>query len=109
DAALDDLPGLERGDVLAVEGDAPLVGTQDLGDEAQQRRLAGAVGTDEPDDFLALQLEAHAVDGGESAEALREIFHTEERVCHAARIPRGRKTPRERGVAALRLDQSGRQ
>ena len=54
DAALDHFPRREAGDVLAVEDDAPGVGAQDLGDQAQQRGLAGAVGADQADDLVAL-------------------------------------------------------
>jgi hypothetical protein len=70
DAALDHVPGTQPGDVLAVEHDAPRVRAQDLGDEPQQRGLAGAVRADQADDLVALELEAHRVHGGQAAEAL---------------------------------------
>jgi hypothetical protein len=47
DAAARALEGLQRGDVLAVEQDAPAVGTQHARQEIHERRLAGAVGTDQ--------------------------------------------------------------
>ena len=79
DAALHDLPGPKARDVLALKNDAPRVGAQDLGDQAQKGGLPGAVGPDQPDDLVAGKLEAHAVDGGEAAEALGEAVDAEKR------------------------------
>ena len=72
------VPGPQARDVLAVEHDAPGVGPQDLGDQAQQRGLAGAVRADQADDLIAAQREAHVVDGREAAEALGQAFDGEE-------------------------------
>src|SRR5258706_3973682 len=77
-AAVDDVPGREPGDVLAVEDDAPGVGAQDLGDQAQQRSFARAVGADQADQLVALELEAHRVHSSQAAEALGDLLDSEE-------------------------------
>ena len=59
---------------------------QNAGQRPQRRRLAGAVGTDQADDFAASDLERQVVDGGEgpagvgAAEVLDGNGH--DRVCY---------------------------
>jgi hypothetical protein len=48
----------------------PDVGRQQRHEHTDQRGLAGAVGTEEPEDFPGFHLEGDAVDGGEVAELL---------------------------------------
>src|SRR6267143_2092864 len=70
DAAAGDLPGLEAVDALAAEAHAAGVEALDAGDAVEQRRLAGAVGTDEAVDAPGLQRQGDVVDGGHATEAL---------------------------------------
>src|SRR5207244_12326941 len=76
-AALHDFPGPQASDVLAAENDAPRIGAQDLGDQAQKGGLPRAVGPDQAHDLVARKLEAHRVDGGEAAETLGERVNAE--------------------------------
>src|SRR5882672_8346833 len=98
-AALHHLPRAQRGDVLAREHDAPVVGPEDLGDQAQEGRLAGAVRADQPDDLVSAQLEPEVAHGGEAAEALGEVLYAEERLGHGwgpqGRVPSSRSSRRE--------------
>ena len=52
-------------DVVAVDGDAAGGRPQNAGDRAQGGGLAGAVGSDQPDDFASRQREGQVVDGRE--------------------------------------------
>jgi hypothetical protein len=61
DAAADDLVGVEPGDVLAVEQDAPGAGAGPAADGHQQRRLAGAVGADQGHDLAGRHLDVDPV------------------------------------------------
>ena len=47
------------------------------GDDVEDRRLAGAVRADEPDDLTGLDREAHAVDREDAAEMDDEVGHGE--------------------------------
>ncbi len=65
------------GQILAVEQDAAAVRQIEAGDHAQQRRLAAAGGPEQREEFAGLDGEAHVVDGGEVAEAARDILDFE--------------------------------
>ena len=66
-------------------------------EDADQRRLAGAVRADEPDDVAALDVERDACERAHAAEALLDVDALEQRPrsAHRARSPR-------RGVAGAR-------
>ncbi len=49
-------------------------------DELQERALAGPVRTDDGDDVAVVDPERHAVDGRETAEALRDLVNLEEQI-----------------------------
>ena len=53
----------------------PRVGSDEAADQVEQRRLAGAVGADHADDLARSDLERHAVERGDPAEANRRIAH----------------------------------
>src|SRR5262249_61767043 len=59
-------------DVVAVEEAPPLGGPEEPGEDPEQRRLAGTVGTDQPDDGAARDLEVDLADGHEATE-----FHSD--------------------------------
>ena len=65
-------------DVLAGQDDAPAVHLQEAGDAVEQRRLAGAVLPDEPDDLTLAEVERHLVDGPDPAEALHDVADLED-------------------------------
>src|SRR5437867_5034400 len=73
--------------VSAVENDPSLVGVVEPADHVEQRRLAGAVWTDDGEDLAAADLDAHLAQRDERAEADADAPHLEER-------PRG--SPRHR-------------
>ena len=60
--------GGERADVVAEQLDAP-VGRDEPADGVHDRGLAGAVGADEPDDLVLVDVEVDAVDDAPLAEA----------------------------------------
>ena len=59
-------------DVDAVEPDRPGIGAREPHDQRHDGRFAGAVRTDQPDDFAGAKIEAHILDGDHAAEALAE-------------------------------------
>ena len=65
--------------------DAPARRLDDVEDHADRRRLSGAVRPEEAVDGPARDRQAHVVDRGEVAEALRDIFELEHLVVH--RLP----------------------
>ena len=69
----------EPGDGVAVEGDGPAPRRDEAGDGVDQRRLPGAVGSDETDDRPARHAERDAVDGAKAAEGHDELANVEER------------------------------
>src|SRR5207244_7933036 len=73
------------GDAVAREDDAAGFGPVVAGDHVEERRLAGAVGADDPENLAGRHLEAHLGYGGEAAEALRHALEGEDRrgVTHA--------------------------
>ena len=58
------------GDVAAFQGDAPAVGPVEAGDHVEQRGLAGAVGADDREDAALGDVDRHAIDRDDAAEAL---------------------------------------
>jgi hypothetical protein len=71
------LSGVEREDVLAVEFDRAGVGSVDAGDGLHQRRLAGAIVTDEADHFARLDREVDAMQHVDGAKALADALQGE--------------------------------
>src|SRR5258706_16242868 len=65
------------------------MGGMTAGLEVEQRGLAGAVGTDETEALARLDGEAHAVQRGETTEALEEPGDLEERLGHLISDPAG--------------------
>src|SRR5712692_5805761 len=97
-----DLPRLQSVDALAPEEDAAGVAPLEAGDAVEERRLAGAVGTDEAVDPAGLEAQRDAVDRGDAAEALLDAVDLERRrhrpqtvrgsrylICRIPRTPRG--------------------
>src|SRR5262249_17428178 len=74
-----DLVRREPVDRLALEADAAGLRHGVAGDRVEERRLAGAVGADEGDDLAGRDAERDAIDGGQSAEADRDLGDLEER------------------------------
>ena len=73
----------QRGDVLAVQEDAPGVGRLEAGQHAQQRRLAAAARPEQREELALLDPERDGVHGPQGAEALRDALELEE-ASHAA-------------------------
>src|SRR5579863_7580577 len=65
------------GDVLAVEGDAPHIGTNEPGDDVEAGRLAGAVWAKQPNRLAALHRYIDAAQHRPLLEALAEIVRRE--------------------------------
>ena len=55
-----------------VQHDRPAVGLDQPDDHVKRRRLSGAVGTEQSDDFAGLHFGRHAVDDGTLAVPLHE-------------------------------------
>src|SRR4029079_3955800 len=58
----------KAGDVVVVEQDSPGGGANDPGEAVEERRLAGAVGTDHGADLARRHGDRHVVEGGEPSE-----------------------------------------
>ena len=67
-----DLVRARPGDVTTVEDDPTARRTRKAGQHVEERRLAGAVGTDDRDDRRGRDVERHVVHGDETAELLRD-------------------------------------
>ena len=61
--------------VVARDDSLSVRGRHVSGQHAHRRCLAGAVWSEEPEDFSALRFEAHVVDGRDRAVALREMLN----------------------------------
>ena len=59
--------------VMAHHLDAPGIGREQAGEQLEQCRLAGAIGTEQGDEFSGPGLEAHAIDGANRPVALDDI------------------------------------
>jgi hypothetical protein len=66
--------------LAAGEGDGAAVGLVDARDDLDQRRLAGAVVTDERDDLSRRHVEMDVGEGAYGAEALADPFEPEHRL-----------------------------
>src|SRR2546426_1529363 len=64
---------------VAFEEDRALVRGDDAGDAVEERRLAGAVGTDQAEDLAAVQVQRHSVQSDDSAEAHCDVAYTQHR------------------------------
>ncbi len=64
---------LLRRDVGAIERDGAATGVQELGQQIEERGLAGTVGANQGVDVAALDLQVHLVDGNESLEFLGQL------------------------------------
>jgi hypothetical protein len=69
DPTCDPTVGGKKRDVLAAVLNRSGVGLVETGDAVEQGRLAGAVGTDEPDDLPLGDVDVHVLEGDEPAEA----------------------------------------
>src|SRR5690606_32173877 len=62
----------QAGDVMPVERHATPVGVEVAGEAVEQRRLARAVGPDQPDELARLDGQRHCIEGADAGEALRD-------------------------------------
>ena len=69
DAVCGDVVGLFADDAVLIEKNFPFGRLIDAGDEIENGGFAGAVGTDEADEFTFADLEIQGRDGSEAAEA----------------------------------------
>ena len=67
---------------LSVKGNLPRRGFVDAGDQIEANRFAGAVRTEQPQDFAARISKADAVHGPQTAEVLGETADFEQRAIH---------------------------
>src|SRR3989442_638900 len=104
DAERGDVGRLEVRPVLAVEDDPSLVRMVEATDRVEQRRLAGAVGTDDRQDLAATDPQAHLVQRHERAEADADARHLEER----ARVGSRHGLTESPGTATSRILTSAR-
>ena len=73
-------PSLPRGrDIAAAESHAAAVGPGRAGDEIEHRALAGAVRSDQREDFARVEREADLIDGDQAAETLDHALGRKER------------------------------
>jgi hypothetical protein len=78
DAARAALGGAQPGHVLAPEAHDAVVGALRAGEHVEQRRLARAVGADDPDGVARRHVERHAVQHDERAELAADVLGAEE-------------------------------
>jgi hypothetical protein len=78
DALTDDRVRCRAEDRLPVELHAPRVRLVEPRDDVERGRLAGAVRPDEARDLAFLDVERHAVEGDDAAEAERDVLDREE-------------------------------
>ena len=62
------------GEIVAIEGDGPVVGRDQTGNQVEACRLAGAVGSEESDRFTAPHGQADAAQDGTLAVLLAEVL-----------------------------------
>src|SRR5262249_48737795 len=67
DSAACDVGGSTSVEPLAVESDLPRRRRKDRGQEVEERRLAGPIGSDDPYDLAARDVQVDAVDRRQSA------------------------------------------
>ena len=80
DAAAGDLRGPREGDVPALIEDRALGRSQELGQQVEEGRLAGAVGADQGMDLPATHLQVNLVNGDETAEVLTQASGFEDQI-----------------------------
>jgi hypothetical protein len=68
-----DLRGPGGSDVLFIEQDLARSGDQELGQQVEASRFAGAIGTDQGVDMATLDFQIHIINGRESFELLGQI------------------------------------
>jgi hypothetical protein len=77
------MPHLVRGQTVnpgAAEANTATRRPLQPNDELEERALSGPVRTDDGDDVAVVDPECHAVDGRETAEALRDVVNLEEQI-----------------------------
>ena len=84
-----------------VQADLAGVGLVEAGEDAQQRRLADAVGADQADALAGVQLEAEVLEQRVGVEAAAEVRATEQATC--AYCEEMAKNGEERFVVRARL------
>jgi hypothetical protein len=65
---------LQRGHVAVIEEDATLVGVVQAGDQAQQRALAAAAGSEQEEQFTRLDFQVDVIEGDGGAEAFGDVI-----------------------------------
>ena len=90
DAAPDDAVRRRVQQALAVEVELARVGLVEPRDHVEERRLAGAVRADQPDDLALLDVERDVVDRDDAAEAAGDVADGEQR--HRGDSNRGNRT-----------------
>gem|GEM_PF-5979154 len=81
-----DLVRFQPGDWPPIKEHRSQCGSKQSGDAVEQRRLAGAVGTDESEHLAPRHLERHVVDGDQAAKALGDAVDRKDRTgagCHS--------------------------
>src|SRR5262249_10438970 len=73
DAQARDLVTTQAADALSAKYDMAGIGREHLRDAIEQRRLAGSVGADQPDDLTFADTEAHPIQCSIASKALREL------------------------------------
>ena len=79
---------------------SPALGRSWPEDAVEQGRLAAAVGADDAENLALVDLERHAVDGDDAAEALSEIVDGEDGAHRARLIAADGRGDRRRALAA---------
>jgi len=95
-AGLRDAVRRQHRDGPAFERDAAAVGRGSAGDKIERRRLAGTVGSDQPENFAAREREAQVIDGDEAAEGLAHVVEAQDR-CVGCLVPAGATRPDRSG------------
>src|SRR3546814_10654862 len=67
----------QRRDVAPADGDGASAGGLQAADDVEERRLAGAVGADEPGDDAGGCVDLDAVQGGPASEAHADVAHAQ--------------------------------
>src|SRR3954468_13634888 len=82
DAARGHLAGREARDVLAAKEDPAVRGLHVAGDDVDERRLAGAVRADDPDDLALLEPQAQVVGGLHRPEGAGDRYRFQDNAHH---------------------------
>src|SRR5207244_12796422 len=78
DPAPDDPVGRDAEQAPAAEAELARVRAGETGDHVEERRLAGAVRPDQPDDLVLARVERDSVEGDDPAEAPADVLDLEE-------------------------------